>query len=74
MSRLIDLIDTALPIPNIKLADQAIFSLSQIEVSSCYNSFNWSMPPVDWVKTLESINNLLNSVLLYLDLVDKLKT
>lgn len=74
VSRLTDLINAVLPIPNIKLADPAMFLSSYRKVLRYYNTFNWLIPPIDRDKASESMSNLLNSVLLYCELVDKLKT
>lgn len=74
ISKLTDLINVALFISNIKLAELAVFLLSWIEVSSCCNTFNWPMPPVNRVEVSELINNSLNLVLLYCGSLDELKT
>lgn len=47
MSKLADLINTVLPIPKIKLADLVVFLSKWTELSSCYNVFNWLIPPVN---------------------------
>lgn len=74
MSRLTDLIDVVLPISNKKLADLAMFLLSWIELSSCFNTFSWSISFIDRIEILESMKNSLNLVSLYYELVDELKT
>lgn len=65
--------DIALCIPNVKLADLAVFLSNWIVISSCCNALSWPIPPIDQVKALESISNSLNSVSLYYESVDKLK-
>lgn len=73
ISRLTDLIDVVLLISNVKLANLAVFLSSWKRISSYYNALNWPMSFVDQVETSESINNSLNSVSLYRELVDELK-
>lgn len=73
MSKLTDPIDAKFSILNVKLANLAVFLLSWIEVSICYNAFNWLMPSVDQIKIPELINNPLNSMLLYHESGDELK-
>lgn len=41
--RLMNLIDIALSIQNIKLANLAILLFIKIEISSCYNTLSWAM-------------------------------
>ena len=73
MSKLIDSIDIIFLISNIKLANPAIFLSNWTEISSCYNTLNWLILPVNWVEVFELINNSLNLILLYCKLVNKLK-
>lgn len=74
VSKVIDSINTALPIPNINLADSVIFPSSWTKVSSYCNAFSGLIPPVDQVKISKSMSNSLNSVALYCKSVDKLMT
>ena len=69
-----DPIDAVLLIPNVKLVDPAVFLLSWTEISSCCNAFNWPLLFINWVEALKSINNFLNSVLLYYKSVNKFET
>lgn len=70
ISRLTDLIDTILPILNIKLTNSAIFLLNWTKISSHYNALSWLMLSIGWVKIFKYINNLLNLISLYYELVD----
>lgn len=74
ISRLTDLIDEILPIPNVEVADLAVVLSSCTEVSNCYNILSWPILFVDWVEAPELISNFLNSMLLYYKLQNKLKT
>lgn len=74
VSRITDLIDIVVSIPNIKLIDGTVFLSSETEVSSYFHVFDWLMPPVDWVGTFESMSNPLDLVSLYYESVDKLET
>lgn len=73
MSKLIDPIDVIFTILNVKLADPAMFLSSWAKMLSCCNTLNWLILLVDWVEALELINYSLNLVLLYFELVNKLK-
>ena len=74
ISKLIDPIDVILLILNIKLADPAIFLLSWIVISSCYNTLSWFILLFDQVEALKSISNPLNLVSFYQESADELKT
>ena len=74
MSKITNLIDVVLSLPNVKLANPALFLSSCIEVLNCCNTFNWLMLLDNWVEKSKLINNLLNLVLLYYKSVDELKT
>lgn len=58
MFKLIHLIDIALLIFNIKLADPTIFLLNWIKILNCCNILNWLIFLVNWVEAFESISNL----------------
>lgn len=69
-----DLTDVVLSILNVKYADLAMFLSSWIDILSCYSVFNWLMLPMDSVKAPESMSNPWNLMMLYCELVNKLKT
>ena len=73
MFRLTDPINAVLPIPNLKLVNLTVFLSSWIKISNYCNITIWLMPLVNWVEAFELISNLLNLILLYCKLVDKLK-
>lgn len=74
VSRLTDVIDRIFVIPKAKLADPIMFLSIWIEILSYYIAFSGPISPVDWDKAPESLNIPLNLILLYCELVDKLKT
>lgn len=74
MSRLIDLMNIAFLILNIKLAGPAIFLLNWLKLLNCSNAFSWPISFIDQVEVFESMSKPLNLVLLYYKSVDKLKT
>lgn len=45
--KLTNLINVALPILNVNLANSAAFLLSYIKISSCHNAFTRLMPPTN---------------------------
>lgn len=47
MSKLTNLIDEILLIPNLKFADPAMFLSNYTEVSNYGNTFSWPILPVD---------------------------
>lgn len=69
MFKLTNLINVAFSFLNRILADWTLFLLYWIEVSSYYNAFNLLIHFVNQVEILELINNFLNLVLLYCELV-----
>lgn len=66
-------INVIFSIPNVKLADPAVFFSSWIEVSSYCNTFSWQILLDNYVEASELMNNYLNLILLYCRWVDELK-
>lgn len=73
MSKIIDLINPVFLFWIVKLVDPAIFLTSWTEISSYCKALSWLISLVDQIKPVKSMNNSLNSVLLYRKLVDWLK-
>lgn len=61
-------------IPKAKLANPIMFLSISIKILSYYIAFSWPVSSIVWDETPESLNNPLNLILLYCELVDKLKT
>ena len=74
ISKSIDSMNEINSISKMNLIDSIIFASNCIELSKCWNIFNWSMFFVNFVKISKLINNFLNSMTLYRDFDLKMKT